>query len=278
MRVYYHNKYHLLLLCGLLCLAAGCANQTHNQLSLDEFSKASGHILQFVKDNAPGWPQRTFTDAKESFLRADNITILLSAGGASIALHSSGADENTADYFEDHHNFHGFADESLNIIGHPWTLVGASALWYGFSKNDGDELSAERAKAMIAALSLSSAVTMGAKAVRDNDCPNGKNWAWPSGHTAATFTVASMLDEYYGPKAGIPAYAIASLISYRMLDTGDHWTSDIVFGAALGWVVGHTLADRQKQLEIAGFQVLPYTAYIQKTDSTAIGVNLVKKF
>jgi hypothetical protein len=87
-----------------------------------------------------------------------------------------------------------------------------------------------------------------------------------------------MLDEFYGPNVGIPAYALASLISYRMLDSGDHWTSDVVFGAAIGWVVGHTFGEKQKQLEVAGFKVLPYTACAPGNNGTVVGVNLVKRF
>jgi membrane-associated phospholipid phosphatase len=60
-----------------------------------------------------------------------------------------------------------------------------------------------------------------------------------------------------------------------MMDSGDHWTSDVVFGAALGWVVGHTFGAKQRQLEIAGFKVLPYTA---SNSGSVIGVNLVKRF
>ncbi len=303
MGAYYWNKYSLPLICGLLFLASGCASQAtaprqptgsskpasgtgelrddvveNSKSGLGGLAETSGHILDLAKANTADWPQRIIKDSKESFLRPDNLAIMLLAGGASVALHSSGADNKVADHFEDHHDFHGFTDESLNVIGHPWTQLGVSALWYGLSKKDKDEFNAERAKAMIAALSVAGVATMGAKAIRDNDSPNGKDWAWPSGHAASSFTVASMLYEFYGPNVGLPAYALASVISYRMLDTGDHWTSDVVFGAAIGWVVGHTFADRHKQLEIAGFKVLPYTAYLQKTDSTAIGINFVKKF
>ena len=73
----------------------------------------------------------------------------------------------------------------------------------------------------------------------------------------------------------VPAYIAASLVSYRMIDSGDHWGSDVVFGATLGWVVGHTFAGKHKQLEIAGFKVLPYTA---NNNGSVIGVTLVKRF
>ncbi len=245
---------------------------------LEELSETSGYILEAATANVDDWPKRIIEDSKESFLRPDNLSILLLAGGASVALHSSGADKKLAENFDDHYVFQDFTDESLNIIGHPWTQFGASALWYAISKKNQDDFSAERAKAMIAALSVTGVATMGLKAIRQNKAPNGKDWAWPSGHTASSFTVASMLDEFYGPKVGVPAYALASLVAYRMMDSGDHWASDVVFGAALGWVVGHTFGAKHKQLEVAGFKVLPYTAYVPGDNSTAIGVNFVKRF
>jgi hypothetical protein len=245
---------------------------------LADVSETSGYVLEAAVGDINSWPKRIIQDSKESFLRVDNLSILLLAGGASIALHSSGADEKVADNFEDHHIFHGFTDESLNVIGHPWTQFGASALWYAVSKKNNDDFNKERAKSMIAALAVTNVATFSLKAIRHNDSPNGKDWAWPSGHTASSFTVASMLDEFYGPKVGLPAYALASLVAYRMVDTGDHWTSDVVFGVALGWVVGHTFGEKQKQLEIAGFQVLPYTACVPANNDTVVGVNLAKRF
>jgi hypothetical protein len=245
---------------------------------LDNASETSGYVLELAKSSTVNWPQRIVRDTKESFLRPDNLSILLLAGGASVALHSSGADEKVADNYEDHHIFHGFTDESLNIVGHPWTHLGASALWYAVSRKNKDDLNTERAKAMVAALSVTNVMTFSLKAIRHNDSPNGKDWAWPSGHTASSFTVASMLDEFYGPKVGLPAYALASLIAYRMVDTGDHWTSDVVFGAAIGWVVGHTFGAKQRQLEVAGFKMLPYTACAPGNNGTVVGVNLVKRF
>jgi membrane-associated phospholipid phosphatase len=128
---------------------------------------------------------------------------------------------------------------------------------------------------MMTALSVTGLVTVGLKGIRDNETPNGKSWAWPSGHTSSSFTVAAVLDEFYGPKVGIPAYVLASLVGYRMADTGDHWASDVVFGATLGWVVGHTIAGKHKELEIAGLTVLPYMG---NTDGSPKGISIVKQF
>ena len=290
-----------MVVCVCLILAAGCASQAE-QLSktgkflgsagaevaslpgkviegskegLEELSETSGYVLESATANVNDWPGRIIKDTKECFLRPDNLTALLLAGGASVAMHSSGADKKLNENFDDHHVFRGFRDESLNIIGSPWTHLVASSLWYATSSKNQDEFSKQRAGAMLRALGVTNVITMGLKAIRDNDSPNGKNWAWPSGHTASSFTVASVLDEFYGPRVGVPAYIAASLVSYRMIDSGDHWGSDVVFGATLGWVVGHTFAGKHKQLEIAGFKVLPYTA---NNNGSVIGVTLVKRF
>ena len=284
-----------------LVLAGGCATQTDNPSSknlsiksamvnllnlpggvieeskngLEDLSETSGYVFESATTNATNWPDRIVRDSKECFLRPANLTALLLAGGASAVMHNSGADKKLNENFDDDHVFRGLGDEGLNVIGHPWTQFGMATLWYAVSAKNQDELNKARAQTMIEALSVTGVVTIGLKAIRNNDSPNGKNWAWPSGHAASSFTVASVLDEFYGPKVGVPAYALASLITYRMLDTGDHWTSDVVFGATLGWVVGHTIAGKHKQLEIAGFKVLPYAYGGRKP---AIGVNLVRQF
>jgi membrane-associated phospholipid phosphatase len=251
-----------------LFLAAGCADQT-NDLS------AKGNFFKSARRDFANLPKRCIEDSKDTFLRRDNITVLLLAGGASIAMHNTSADDDIQDSVESHRVFRDFADESFNIIGHPGTHFALAGLWYALSADKQDELNRERAWTMITALSVNGLVTVGLKAIRNDETPNGKNWAWPSGHTSSSFTVASVLDEFYGPKVGIPAYALASLVAYRMVDTGDHWASDVVFGAALGWVVGHTIAGKHMKLEIAGFKVLPY---VGGSDRPVMGVSLVRRF
>jgi len=301
MRAYCWNRNWLGLVCAGLIFSAGCASQTEqasqkggfieaagaelvslpgkviegSQNGLEELSETSGYLLESATFNIEDWPKRIIEDTKETFFRPGNMTALLLAGGASIAMHSSGADKELAENFDNPRVFHGFTDESINIIGSPWTHLGVSSLWYAMSAKNQDEFNKQRAGAMLRSLGVTSVITMALKAIRDNDSPNGKKWAWPSGHAASSFTVASVLDEFYGPRVGIPSYAVASLVSFRMIDSGDHWGSDIIFGATLGWVVGHTFAGKHKELEVAGFKVVPYMA---SDNGPAMGVSLVKQF
>jgi membrane-associated phospholipid phosphatase len=255
----------LRLFCTALILTAGCANQT-------EVPAEKGNWLKSFGADFCSWPQRVLEDSGDTFLRTDNLTALLLAGGASIAMHNSDADKNIWGNLRRHRGIDGFASETFNTIGCPGFHFAAAGLWYALSADKNDDFNQQRAWTMMTALAVNGLVTVGLKAVRDNDTPNGKSWAWPSGHTSSSFTAASVLDEFYGPRVGVPAYILASLVAYRMMAEGDHWASDIVFGATLGWVVGHTVAGKHKQLEVAGFELLPYT------DGSAAGVILVKQF
>jgi len=302
-RIYRRNGLWLRLLCAGLIFAAGCASpnssrkltteNTNNaekekspEISADsavtetqpatiKSGKRKPRWPKAAKEDIKGWPDMLIEDSKESFLRFDNATALLLAGGASIAMYNNGIDTRVKEHFDEHATFHNWKDESLNIIGHPVTHFAAAGVWYVLSAEDEDDFSRQNAWTMRTALSITWAATMGLKLIRDNETPNGKNYAWPSGHTSSSFTVASVLDEFYGPKVGIPAYALASLVAYRMMDAGDHWASDVVFGATLGWVVGHTVAGRHKDFEVAGFKLVPY---VTNTERPATGIGLMRRF
>ena len=268
MRQYYRNGCRLGVVCIGLILASGCASQ------MEQLSN-NGNFFESARSDFAGWPSRIIEDSKETFFRRDNIAALLLAGGASIAMHNSDADDNIQNHVRKHREFNHGADETFDLVGNPGLHFAATGIWYALSAENQDELNKERAWTMMTALAVNGMVTVGLKAVRDNDCPNGKSWAWPSGHTSSSFTAAAVLDEFYGPKVGIPAYVLASVVAWRMVDSGDHWGSDVVFGATLGWVVGHTIAGKHKQLEIAGFKVLPY---VGNANGPVVGVNLVKRF
>jgi membrane-associated phospholipid phosphatase len=71
--------------------------------------------------------------------------------------------------------------------------------------------------------------------------PNGENnQSFPSGHTSNAFAMAAALDGHYGKKVTIPAYALAAAVGYARLRDGVHWLSDVLAGAALGYIAGRT--------------------------------------
>ena len=71
-------------------------------------------------------------------------------------------------------------------------------------------------------------------------------------------TVASVVHEYYGLLPAAPLYALTGLVMYERMITGEHWASDVIFGAAMGYVIGHTVAG-QHRMQVFGMDVVPYT-------------------
>lgn len=249
-------------------LAISCSGQTENIVS-DSLWKQS------IKTDLSVFPNRLWEDSRDTFSQKDNMLTLLLTGGASVIMHHDNTDNKIAEYFERHQVFGNFLDSSLDIIGSPASHFPATFLWYAISTDKQDELNKERAWTMMSALTVNSIVTLGLKLIRNNDTPKSDWLGWPSGHTSSSFTVASVLHEFYGLKVGIPAYIVASLVGCRMMDAGDHWASDVVFGATLGWVVGHTIANKHEKLEVAGFKILPYTTTMEYP---IMGVCLAKRF
>jgi membrane-associated phospholipid phosphatase len=72
--------------------------------------------------------------------------------------------------------------------------------------------------------------------------PDGSdNLSFPSGHTSAAFSLATVAEHHYGWKVGVPAFALASCIGLTRIESNKHNLSDVVAGAALGIIVGRTV-------------------------------------
>jgi hypothetical protein len=258
------------ILCCLVIISTTFAQQD------DSTTAPKKDWVKSVWDRRHSWPDRIWEDSVYTFTEPNNIWLLSMAGAASIVMHNSGADDDIQTSVEEHRAIDGFFSESLNTIGNPGTHFAATGLWYALAVQNGDFKNQERSWTMMTALAINGMVTVGLKAARDNDTPNGDKWAWPSGHTSSSFTVAAVLDEFYGPEVGIPAYIGATFVAYRMVEEGDHWMSDAVFGAALGWAVGHSVAGRYMDMEIAGFELIPMQPTI--TGEPTAGLALMKQF
>lgn len=70
--------------------------------------------------------------------------------------------------------------------------------------------------------------------------PNGDDdYSFPSGHAAAAFTGASYLHHRYGLNWGLPFYAIGTAIGIQRVNGKYHYWTDVLAGAALGYVSGY---------------------------------------
>ena len=62
------------------------------------------------------------------------------------------------------------------------------------------------------------------------------DWSFPSGHSSASFAAAFVLYHYLPKKFSIPALILATLIAVSRLYLGVHYPSDVIGGAAIGYL------------------------------------------
>lgn len=65
--------------------------------------------------------------------------------------------------------------------------------------------------------------------------------SFPSGHAAATFAAATIIERHLGWKNAALGYAIAAYVASSRLHDNVHYVSDVVFGAAVGTIAGRTV-------------------------------------
>jgi len=68
--------------------------------------------------------------------------------------------------------------------------------------------------------------------------------SFPSGHSADAFAAAATLENRYGWKAGLPAFALASFVATARVEARKHHWYDCVAGAAIGTGSGFLLTHR----------------------------------
>jgi len=74
--------------------------------------------------------------------------------------------------------------------------------------------------------------------------PDGSHYSgysFPSGHSAVTFATATVFQQHFGWKAAVPTFTLATYVATSRLHDNRHFASDVVFGAAVGVIVGRSV-------------------------------------
>lgn len=170
------------------------------------------------------------------------------------------------------HNLLGRGNGFFNVFGEIYTLGGisfATVLAGFFLKNEKLKLLGE---IFVESLFLTEAMTLGFKYGVGRARPDGSdNYSFPSGHASASFAMATSVTAVYGPWAGIPSYALASLIALSRLDDNKHFVSDVLFGATIGTAFALGTARFHKKENHSLF-VVP------QMNLDSMGISLVKTF
>lgn len=176
-----------------------------------------------------------------------NGLMLGAAAGAAIAMRHD-LDDDVREWTAQHPERWGDGSEILGRFGEAPYQVPAILAVYGYSLYQDDPELHSLTTSLISAYTIMGLSTVAIKGITDTERPtnawNDGHYGFPSFHAASSFTVAAVLDEYYGPRAGVPLYVLAGLIGWTRIDERDHDLSDVVFGAALGYVVGKSVANQ----------------------------------
>jgi membrane-associated phospholipid phosphatase len=196
---------------------------------------------------------------KTSFWDLENALVLTATMGVSVTIRETGVDDTIRNRTHGSNVLADF-DEPIQILGNPGTHFAAAGVLWVTSTLAQDVKQHELAKTLGEALAVNGISTLVLKGAANTRAPDHERHAWPSGHTSSAFTVAAVLNEYYGPLVGVPSLALAGLVGFQRLDSRVHDFSDVVFGGMLGYVIGTSIArdEKAKFPELFGMQVIPY--------------------
>lgn len=126
-------------------------------------------------------------------------------------------------------------------LGDGWVQGGAALGTYGIGLFAEHPMMTHIGSDLIRAQALNAVLTRGLKFASQRRRPSGGHESLPSGHASASFASAAVLDSHFGPRVGIPAYAVAGFIGWTRVRDNAHWLTDVVVGAAIGAAVGRTV-------------------------------------
>jgi len=132
--------------------------------------------------------------------------------------------------------------DSGTALGSGWVQMGGAFATYALGRVMRNARVAIVGADLVRAQIINTAITQAIKVAVDRTRPDGSSFSFPSGHTSSAFATAAVLHRHFGWKVGAPAYAAAAYIGSSRLSENKHYLSDVIFGAAIGTVVGRTVS------------------------------------
>jgi len=174
-------------------------------------------------------------DYKHYFSKENAIWL---GGGGLTALAVHAADDDIAEHVQEHH-----PDELTGgaTYGSQWLHIPVAMGVWGLGALAGSDRFAETGRDLLRAQISVVSWTYAIKYASNRTRPNGDPHSFPSGHASTSFATAAVLQEHFGWKVGVPAFLAAAYTGASRVVANQHWTSDVVFGAAVGMASGRTV-------------------------------------
>jgi hypothetical protein len=130
-----------------------------------------------------------------------------------------------------------------DVVGNPGVQAGVMGLTYTLGQFMGDPTMTQAGKSMADTMIFTALTSLALKGMFNRERPDGHDHlSFPSWHASATFGNATVLAEYYGWKAAVPAYLVAMFVGWSRIEDNSHFVSDVVAGAAIGCIYGHAIS------------------------------------
>ena len=87
-----------------------------------------------------------------------------------------------------------------------------------------------------------------------------KSTSFPSGHAMRSFALATTIAGFYPDKkwVGIVSYSLATMTSLGRVVSKEHWASDVIVGAALGYFIGRGVVKFNEKIgNISSVEIQP---------------------
>jgi hypothetical protein len=159
-----------------------------------------------------------------------------------------------------------FGDDLFGLVGkagHVGFLAPALGLWYCYGKRDGNVRTQEAARVALESLTVTAGLTAAVKLACHRSRPDtgdgprsfggvggsldDDKLSFCSLHSAAAFSVATVLADYYRDQHWTPvlAYGSATLVALSRINDDRHWSSDVFAGAVLGYYTAKKILARR---------------------------------
>jgi membrane-associated phospholipid phosphatase len=160
-----------------------------------------------------------------------------------------------------------------NALGNPLYTLPPLGLVYLYGHFNEDPKARQASLLAVESLAISGAFTWTLKEIAQRPRPstgesstswNGPSrkiadYSFPSGHSTAAFSIASVIAEEYGTNPYVPpiAYGLATLTGFARIYGNNHWASDVFFGGAIGYFIGKAVVRYHTALGDTPLKILP---------------------
>lgn len=185
-------------------------------------------------------------------------------------------DDDVEDYFKPRvHNNTAFANVGA-VIGEAYVLIPTVGTLFILGQKSESLRFRSFSYALFQGYIVDAVATLGFKQATRRLRPDSSNkQSFPSGHASDFFMIATLLDRYYGHKAGFVGYGLASYVAASRLKKDVHWLSDVVAGATLGYIIGNTVSRHAGHfLGSERFALNPILAPARKEYGVSIAIRL----